>query len=51
MVLVELKKFIGEKKVVIISNRHPGLHRSVPKIFEAENYAYCYRHLKENFSS
>ena len=49
--LQNLKKFIGEKEVVIILDRHPGLLRSVPEIFRAENHAYCYRHLKENFSS
>ena len=49
--LKNLKKIIGEKEVVIISDRHPGLLRSVPEIFGAENHAYCYRHLKENFSS
>ena len=46
-----LKKVIGEKEVVIISDRHPGLLRSVPKIFGAKNHVYCYRHLKEIFSS
>ena len=46
-----LKKCIGEKEVVIISDRHPGLLCSVLEIFGAENHAYCYRHLKENFSS
>ena len=49
--LQNLKKFIKEKEVVIISDRHSGLLRSIPKIFGAENHAYCYRHLKENFSS
>ena len=36
---------------MIISDRHPALLRSVPKIFRAENHAYCYHHLKENFST
>ena len=31
--LQNVKKFVSDKKVVIISNRHPGLLRSVPKIF------------------
>ncbi|RVX22854.1 hypothetical protein CK203_008385 [Vitis vinifera] len=44
-------KVVGDKEVVIISNRHPALLRSVPKVFGLENHAYCYRHLKENFSS
>ena len=46
-----MKKVIGDKEVVIISYRHPGLVCSVPEIFGVDNHAYCYRHLKENFSS
>ena len=46
-----LNKVIGKKEVFIILDRHSGLLRSVPKIFGAKNYAYCYRHLKKNFSS
>ena len=49
--LQNLKKVIGEKEVVIISDRHPGLLHRVSKIFRAENHGHCYRHLKENFSS
>ncbi|RVW69317.1 hypothetical protein CK203_062749 [Vitis vinifera] len=41
----------GEKEVVIISDKHPALLRSVPEVFGLENHAYCYRHLKENFST
>ena len=37
--------------MVILSNRHPGLLCSVPLLFGEENHAYCFRHLKENFSS
>ena len=46
-----LKKVVWEKEVVIISDKYPSLLRSVPEIFGVENHAYCYRHLKENFSS
>ncbi|RVW82818.1 hypothetical protein CK203_051180 [Vitis vinifera] len=49
--LQNLKKVVGDKEVVIISDRHPALLHSVPKVFGLENHAYCYRHLKENFSS
>ncbi|XP_034674228.1 uncharacterized protein LOC117905411 [Vitis riparia] len=49
--LQNLKKLVGDKEVVIISDRHPALLRSVPEVFGLENHAYCYRHLKENFSS
>ena len=49
--LQNLKKVVGDKKVVIILDRHPTLLRSVPEVFGLENHTYCYRHLKENFSS
>ena len=49
--LQNLKKVVVEKEVVIISDRHPALVRSVPKVFGLENHVYYYRHLKENFSS
>ena len=37
--------------MVILSNRHLGLLLSVPELYGGENHAYCYCHLKENFSS
>ena len=46
-----MKKVVGNREVVIIFYRHPTLLRSVLDIFGAENHAYCYRHLKENFSA
>ena len=49
--LQNLKNLIGDKDVVILLDRHSSLLRSVPEIFGEENHAYCYRHLKENFSS
>ena len=49
--LENLKKVVGDKEVVIISGRRPALLRSVPEIFGIENHAYCYHHLKEDFSS
>ena len=49
--LVNLKTIVGENEIVIILDRHPALLRSVPKIFGADNHAYFYRHLKENFST
>ena len=30
---------------------HPTLLRSIPEIFGDDNHAYCYQHLKENFST
>nr|CAN80481.1 hypothetical protein VITISV_036329 [Vitis vinifera] len=32
-------------------DRHKGILRSVSELFGVENHAYCYRHVKENFSS
>ena len=49
--LVNLKTIIGENEVVIISNRHLALLRSVLEIFGADNHAYCYRYLKGNFNT
>ncbi|RVW81075.1 hypothetical protein CK203_045361 [Vitis vinifera] len=49
--LEKLKIVVGNKEVIIISDRHHALLRSVPEVFGIENHAYCYRHLKENFSS
>ena len=42
---------VGSREVVIISDKHPAISRSIFEIFGAENHAYCYRHLKENFSA
>ena len=42
---------IGEREVIIISNRHRGIICCVSKVFGSENHAHCYRHIKENFSS
>ena len=49
--LQNVKKFIRNKEVVIISDRHPSLLHSVLKIFGVDNHPYCYHHLKEKFSS
>ena len=42
---------IGEREVIIISNRHQGIIHSVSEVFDCENHAHCYRHIKENFNS
>ena len=49
--LQNLKNLIGDKDVVILSDRHPSLLRSVPELFGGNDHGYCYCHLKENFSS
>ncbi|RVW93709.1 hypothetical protein CK203_043404 [Vitis vinifera] len=42
---------IGERDVIIISDRHQGIIRSVSEVFGSENHAHYYHHIKENFSS
>ena len=42
---------LKDKVVVIISYRHQAILCSVSQLFGVENHAYCYRHVKENFSS
>ena len=49
--LEKLKMVIGERDVIIISNKHQGIICSVSKVFCSENHAHCYRHIKKNFSS
>ncbi|KAL6315450.1 hypothetical protein AAG906_000742 [Vitis piasezkii] len=49
--LDKLKGVLDGKEVVIISDRHQGILRSVSELFGTGNHAYCYRHVKENFSS
>ncbi|RVW13602.1 hypothetical protein CK203_088780 [Vitis vinifera] len=49
--LEKLKGVLDGKEVVIISDRHQGILRSVFELFGIGNHAYCYRHVKENFSS
>ena len=36
---------------MIISYRHQGILHSVSELFRTKNHAYCYRHLKENFTN
>ena len=47
----KLKGILDGKKVIITSDRHQGMLRSVLKLFGTKNHAYCYRHVKKNFSS
>ena len=49
--LEKLKIVVGNKEIIIVLDRHLALLRSVLEMFGLENHAYCYRHLKENFSS
>ncbi|KAL6326080.1 hypothetical protein AAG906_000955 [Vitis piasezkii] len=41
-----MKIVVGNKEVIIISDRHPALLRSVPEVTN-----HCYHHVNENFSS
>ncbi|WKA11339.1 hypothetical protein VitviT2T_028847 [Vitis vinifera] len=49
--LEKLKGILDDQEVIIISDRHQGILRNVSELFGVENHAYCYRHVKENFSS
>ena len=49
--LEKVKHLLDGKEVVIISDRHQGILHSVSELFGTENHAYCYRHLKENFTT
>ena len=49
--LEKLKEVLDGKEVIIISDRHQGILHSVSELFEIENHAYCYQHVKENFSN
>lgn len=49
--LQKLKLAISQRKVVIISDRHQGIVRSISKVFGSKFYAHCYLHIKENFRS
>lgn len=49
--LQQSKMAISEMEVIIISDRHQGIIRSVSEVFKFEYHAYCYRHVKENFNS
>ncbi|KAK4284108.1 hypothetical protein QN277_000981 [Acacia crassicarpa] len=49
--LHNVKEIIGSVQVTIVSYRHSAIIDAVKAIFGDERHAYCYRHLKENFSS
>lgn len=42
---------VGEREVVIISDRHQSIIHSVLEVFGSNCHAYCYCHIKENFNS
>ena len=49
--LQNLKGMIGERDVVIISDRHQSIIHSVLEVFRSNYHAHCYCHIKGNFNS
>ncbi|XP_028799749.1 uncharacterized protein LOC114755045 [Neltuma alba] len=49
--LFKIKEIVGSVQVTIVSDRHNAIIGSVQAIFGGERHAYCYRHVKENFSA
>ncbi|XP_028784192.1 uncharacterized protein LOC114740238 [Neltuma alba] len=45
-----LKRIVGAIQLTIVSNRHNAIIGAVGAIFGGNSHAYCYRHVKENFS-
>ena len=48
--LEKIKNLLDGKEIMIISDGHQGILCSVLELFGTENHAYCYHHLKENFT-
>ncbi|XP_028798742.1 uncharacterized protein LOC114754150 [Neltuma alba] len=46
-----IKNIIGSNQLTIVSDRHNSIIAAVRTIFGSERHAYCYRHVKENFSA
>ncbi|XP_028787196.1 uncharacterized protein LOC114743169 [Neltuma alba] len=46
-----IKEIVGSMQLTIISDRHNAIIGAVQAIFGGERHAYCYRHVKENFST
>ncbi|XP_028804446.1 uncharacterized protein LOC114759441 [Neltuma alba] len=49
--LFKIKEIVGSVQVTIVSDRHNAIIGAVQAIFGGERHAYCYRHVKENFSA
>ncbi|XP_028795369.1 uncharacterized protein LOC114750897 [Neltuma alba] len=47
----KIKQIVGSMQLTIVSDRHNSIIGAVQVIFGCERHAYCYRHVKENFSS
>ncbi|XP_028774317.1 uncharacterized protein LOC114731342 [Neltuma alba] len=47
----KIKQIVGSMQLIILLDRHNSIIGAVQAIFGGERHAYCYRHVKENFSS
>ncbi|XP_028806046.1 uncharacterized protein LOC114760899 [Neltuma alba] len=46
-----IKEILGFVEVTIVSDQHNAIIGGVASIFGGQRHAFCYRHIKENFSS
>ncbi|XP_028762950.1 uncharacterized protein LOC114721287 [Neltuma alba] len=46
-----IKQIVGAIQLTIVSDRHNAIIGAVGVIFGGDSQSYCYRHVKENFSS
>ncbi|XP_054778459.1 uncharacterized protein LOC129286535 [Prosopis cineraria] len=46
-----LKDIMGSLEVTIVSDRHNAIIGAVGAVFGGNRHAFCYRHIKENFSA
>ncbi|XP_028802553.1 uncharacterized protein LOC114757633 [Neltuma alba] len=46
-----IKKIVGSKPLIIVSDSHNAIIGAMQSVFGSDRYAYCYRHVKENFSA
>ncbi|XP_028785397.1 uncharacterized protein LOC114741311 [Neltuma alba] len=44
------KDIIGSLEVIIVSDRHDSIKGAVQAVFGGDRHAFCYRHVKENYS-
>ncbi|XP_028801143.1 uncharacterized protein LOC114756367 [Neltuma alba] len=49
--LYMIKEIVRSTELTIVSDRHNAIIGAVQAIFGGERHAYCYRHVKENFST
>lgn len=47
----KLKLIVGKREIAIISDRNQGLLNRLNEVFGFETHSYCYRRLKQSFSS